>query len=277
VTVGKRESSHAKLRKAWGDDALLERMLLDGSGLPGPRGNLELAAAFADVLAEHVGDADAWALVLRWSSLDALQAPVQDRREYLPFCATVALGAMHRDADGAGRKTIRARLTDAAQDPRWRMREAAAMAVQRLGLSDFAAAAELVESWVATHDPVLMRAALAALADRPLLAGEGRPEIALAVAERAFELFAGAGPEERKAEPWRVLRKGLEYAPSVFVALAPDAGFALLRGFADHRDVEVRKVVAANLRKTRIARSFPEQAESVAQALAWADDAFTDL
>src|SRR5690348_4589262 len=83
------------------------------SGLPGPRGNIELALAVAD-----------------------LDDPAMDEEliasgdEFRTFCGVVGLG--NRAADLA---TIR-RLRELATDGRWRVREAVAMALQRLGDTD---------------------------------------------------------------------------------------------------------------------------------------------
>ncbi len=270
--MGKRETWRAKIERAWGDEALLERVLLDGSGLPGPRANLELAAVAADGFEQRADDPAAWSLAVRWSAVDAASAPVNHRREFLPFCGILALGAMHARADAARRAQIHAALTRAANDPRWRMREAAAMAAQRIGGHDFDAVQALVRTWVSTGQPELLRASLAALADAPLLAADGRAAFALEMADLACEAYAAGDSSTRNEEPWRILRKGLEYAPSVFVAAAPAPGFALLRRWAESRQPDIRKIVVANLRKTRLARAFPDEVEAVGQALAWASD-----
>lgn len=275
--MGKRDVSRAKVEGAWGDSDRLERLLLDGSGLPGPRANLELAAALADEFAVHAGEPEAWALACTWASIDAVEAPVQSRREYLPFCAVQALGAMHAGVSAEQRAVIRRHVTEAAADPRWRMRESAAMALQRVAESDFDSVWNLLQEWMASGSPELMRGALAALADRPLLSVTGRAELALEVADRACGAYAATDLEGRKQDPWRVLRKGLEFAPSVFVAAAPSPGFAMLRRWAESRDLDVRKIVLANVRKTRLARDFADEVEAVGQALAWSvDEGFTD-
>jgi hypothetical protein len=84
------------------------RFLDQHSGLPGPRGNIELALAFADL-------ADA-------AVIDDL---ARSDDEYRAFCGTVALGSRAEDAE------VLLRLHRAASDQRWRVREAVAMALQR--------------------------------------------------------------------------------------------------------------------------------------------------
>lgn len=270
--MGKRERWQREVQRAWGNDAALERCLLEGSGLPGPRSNLELADVVAIELAGHGVDAGAWSLARRWSRLGAVQAPSNNPAEFLAFCGVQALAAMYDSVDDTRRAEVRECLTAAAQDERWRMREAAAMALQRMGLRSFGAVESMVEAWLADGAPMLLRAAIAALADPPLLHAAGYPQLAISAADSACRAYAGAAADMRKQEPWRVLRKGLEYAPSVIVAASPADGFKMLSRWAESRDVDIKKIVVANLRKTRLARAYPEEVEAVGQVLAWSWD-----
>lgn len=79
------------------------RFLDQHSGLPGPRGNIELALAFADLAPAAV--------------IDDL---ARSDDEYRAFCGTVALGSRAEDAE------VLLRLHRAASDQRWRVREAVA-------------------------------------------------------------------------------------------------------------------------------------------------------
>ena len=72
--------------------------LLAHSNLPGPRGNLELAAAAADL-----GDE---AQFRRWAGLDPDVAPENTPACFLAFCGVVGLDAM------MARARARARLSD---------------------------------------------------------------------------------------------------------------------------------------------------------------------
>ena len=60
--------------------------LLAESGLPGPRGNLELAAVVAEQGSREQFE--------RWLTLDADKAPVGSAEEFLAFCGTVGLGRL---------------------------------------------------------------------------------------------------------------------------------------------------------------------------------------
>ena len=95
--------------------------LLKESGLPGPRGNIELAHAVADE-----GDLDRFRRHLAYS---ADLAPVNDPFEFLAFCGAVGLGRLLVEGDKSQLKTLRV----LASDPHWRTREGVAMALQRYG------------------------------------------------------------------------------------------------------------------------------------------------
>ena len=98
--------------------------LLQESGLPGPRGNLELAKVVADL-----GDLRRFEQFLTFTP-DI--APTNDPHEFLAFCGVVGLGRLAAE----GQTELVARLRRYASDPRWRLREATAMALQRVGMGE---------------------------------------------------------------------------------------------------------------------------------------------
>ena len=69
--------------------------LAENSRLPGPRGNLELAAAFANVMSNSTERSGWYPVVIGWAATPADVVPTNDPREYLPFCALFALGAVN--------------------------------------------------------------------------------------------------------------------------------------------------------------------------------------
>jgi hypothetical protein len=111
-----------------------EGYLLHESRLPGPRGNLELAQA----VAEDGRAAD----FSRWAALDPTQAPQGTPDEFLTFCGVLGHGRLLAE----GRPGALAVLRRAASVPRWRMREAAAMALQRYGETHMPALLEEMET-----------------------------------------------------------------------------------------------------------------------------------
>ncbi|NJO69397.1 MAG: hypothetical protein HC830_09070, partial [Bacteroidetes bacterium] len=102
-----------------------EQFLLENSCLPGPRSNLELLHAFAEI-----------------SDLQKVEeilnrkyevTPVNSPEEFLFFCAVAACGK-HILNNSDHLIPVLKRL---ASDERWRVRESVAMALQYIGKFDF--------------------------------------------------------------------------------------------------------------------------------------------
>ncbi len=245
------------------DPAGLADYLASNSRLPGPRGNLELAAAFADAMGSCAVQS-AWHHVLVvWVAIPADAAPANDPREFLPFCALFALGATFPAADASTRSEIAALLRTTAGDPRWRMREAVAMGMQRIGEADRLALRTLIESWLGDATLLEQRAIVAALAHPPILGDRPTVLLSLDMSRSFVSGICSLTPEMRRTQEFRVLSKGLEYAVSVFVAAAPVEGFALLREFASIDDRDVRRIVRSNLGKSRLSRPHPTQVAEI--------------
>lgn len=214
-----------------------EPYLLEHSGLPGPRGNIELGQAAADV-----GTVDRFDALLRWTPE---RAPVGSREEFLAFCGTVGLGKLAV----AGSREVLPRLRELASDPRWRVREAVAMALQRVGAVDMPALLREMRSWAKGND-FERRAAAAALCEPALL---GKEEDAVAVLSILDRITADlARSRDRSSDGFRALRKGLAYCWSVAVAATPDRGRELMERRVRSDDPDVRWVMKQNLAKTRI-------------------------
>jgi hypothetical protein len=230
--------------------------LLEHSNLPGPRGNLELAHVLAAELAAAPVDAQLWTALGAWAALSAEEADTGDRREYLPFCATVAFGALYR-REARRRPQILRRLRAAANDPRWRMREGAAMALQKIGESQPGELLKLLQRWLERPTFLEQRAVVAALAHPPLLADEGFALASLDMAERILADVARRKPQARGSEEFRVLRQGLGYALSVLVAALPAEGFQLLERWARIPDKDIAWILRENLKKKRLSKHGP--------------------
>jgi len=234
------------------DDA--EPYLLEHSGLPGPRGNLELARAATDVRSA--------AELRRWASLDSRAAPTGGAAEFLAFCGVAGLGRLLVEGD----PDALAELRRHAGDPRWRVREAVAIALQRWGVEDFDALVAAMTDW-ASGSWLERRAAAAALCEPALLTDPARVSAVVAVLEEATAGVATADPGDRRSAELKALRKGLGYCWSVAVAAAPAAGRpafeALIERAAASGDGDLRWIARENLRKRRLERLDPEWVESL--------------
>jgi hypothetical protein len=234
----------------------LEHTLVTGSNLPGPRANLSLAARFARAVAKRPSEALS-KRIDAWLAISAEEAPTGDPREFLPFCALQALGASYQEESGEA--TGRA-LRTAANDERWRTREGVTMALQLIGEADFSAMQSIIDRWLPNANLLEQRAIVTALAHPPILNRE-TADYALVVTGAIGESIAAATPATRKTEPFKVLRQGLGFAPSLFVVILPEHGFALFNSWIETGDKDLRWIVRENLKKNRLTSRFPDEIE----------------
>ncbi len=259
----------AALKK--GNASALEKYLTENSGLPGPRMNLSLVGAFADVIGEIVGEPDPPVEPLEklldgWAALSPDEAPVDDPREILPAAAVMAYGQAAVSCPDWWADEI-AKLHKAAADPRWRIHEMVAAALQRVLAADWDRTCEALYSWLHEDNPLVVRAAVAAVAEPDLLTDEVRGMNALSMQAVAAGGLLRLPAEERREENVRTLRQALGYTLSVAVTAAPEAGFTLLERLAASPDKDARWIVRENLKKARL-KSWPERVEAVQALLA---------
>jgi len=231
----KAEVYRLKLRELSDWDAYL----LEESGLPGPRGNIELAQVVADE-----GDRR---LFLRYIAYTPEKAPVNSPYEFLAFCGAVGLGRLLAEGDYDLLNTLRRY----ASDPRWRMREAVAMALQRLGEVNMERLIVAMREW-AQGAPLEQRAAAAAVCEPRLL---DQAQFARGVLEILDQITMGIEQvENRRSEDFLILRKGLGYCWSVAVAALPVEGKILMEKWSTDRDKDIRWIMKENLSKARLVR-----------------------
>jgi hypothetical protein len=216
-----------------------EPYLLQESGLPGPRGNLELAQAVADE-----GHRE---LFLRLASYSAAQAPANSPAEFLAFCGVLGLGRLLAEGD----MTLFEALRRHASDPRWRTREAVAMALQRLGDADMERLLGALGEW-STGAPLEQRAAAAALCEPRLLRQPEHARATLTILDRITASVANTA--ERRSPDFQALRKALGYCWSVAVVALPTAGKAAMEKWLPSLDPDIRWIMRENLKKARLAR-----------------------
>ena len=152
-------------------------------------------------------------------------------------------------ADGDRSALVDLRLL--ASDPRWRVREAVAIALQRFGDVDFPALLAEMQRW-ASGSLLERRAAVAALCEPRLLSDPDRARGVLALLGRVTAELADT--DERRSDAFRVLRQTLGYAWSVAIVALPEEGKALFERLLASSDRDVRWIVRENLRKRRLVR-----------------------
>jgi hypothetical protein len=235
-----------------------EPFLLANSGLPGPRGNLELAQAVADKGTEEQ--------FRRWIALGPERAPVNSPEEFLAFCGILGMGALLACAGNQSAKESAAVMNPSqaeppvavlrrfAADPRWRSREAVAMALQRWGDADIDAVLLAMVDW-SGGTPWEQRAAAAALCEPRLLTNRLHAAATLRILDAITDSLRQN--RSRKSEAFKVLRQGLGYCWSVAVAAYPEEGKPLMEKWCADPDPDIRWIMRENLCKNRLVRMDP--------------------
>jgi hypothetical protein len=216
--------------------------LLQESGLPGPRGNLELAHAVA-----QAGSREQFETFL---SVPLEQAPTNNPHEFLVFCGVLGLGKLAAKGD----HTQIARLQSYASDQRWRVREGVATALQLLGDVDMPLLLREMSAW-SKGNWLEKRAAAAALAEPRLLKQTEVARDALETIEAITVSMADA--ENRSGDEFKTLRQAMGYCWSVLVAALPDEGKKSMEKWLASEDKDIRWIMRENLKKNRLLKAAP--------------------
>jgi hypothetical protein len=210
--------------------------LLKNSGLPGPRGNLELA----QVVAEEGNFA-------QFEKFLSLEAQENTPEVFLVFCGVTGLGKL----TAGGNHKLFPRLRSYASDSRWRIREGVAIALQFVGDSNMKVLLKEMQLW-SQGNWLEKRAAAAALAEPRLLKD---PKV---IREILKILDTITGDVEMAGHPmddsFKVLRQGLGYCWSVAVAALPEAGKPLIDKWLASKNRDVIWIMKENLKKNRLVK-----------------------
>lgn len=242
----------------------LYRALALASGLPGPRMNIAAAVAFANECAARGKAADK--VIDKLASLDAELAPGASEMEFLPVCGVIACGV--RAAKTNDRK-LRAKtlafLHDMSEDLRFRVREAAAAALARIGGSDPDGTVREVASWM---DGYFQAAAvLRALGEPGWLDAIHDGE---SVIERIDEAFILARDAPRSAVRWPGWKALHEELSRVVGPIAARFGVPVFDKMVEWSKVEMpelREAIEKNLRDGKLGGRLVGEVERVRAAL----------
>jgi hypothetical protein len=225
-----------------------------------------LAYAFADV-AEDFSKRNLskiWELALVLTSISAKEAPVNDPKEFLPFCGAVTIGAVastHRNLFEQAFPLLK-KLAD---DPRWRLREGVAIGLQKLIAKQGQDVLAELDGWIVKNEWLAMRAVVAGVAEPALLKEDQIAKGALALHEKIFSQILASG--ERRTCEFKTLRQALGYSLSVVVFAIPKEGFEYMRRIAASYDVDFLWVIRENLKKNRLVRNFPDEVAAARKIL----------
>jgi hypothetical protein len=216
-----------------------DEFLLRNSGLPGPRGNIELAQVVADEGTER--------LFNRYLTYNAAKAPTNSPYEFLAFCGVVGCGRLLAEGKTKELEVLRR----SASDPRWRIREGVAMALQRLGEKDMNSLLRAMEIW-SEGNLLEQRAAAAALCEPRLLRDPEQLRLVLKILDKITVSIQER--QDRKGDGFQALRKGLGYCWSVAVAALPGEGQRTMEKWFSSTDKDILWIMRENLKKNRLAR-----------------------
>lgn len=212
--------------------------LLKESNLPGRRANIELAQAVAEEGEENLFE--------RYFGFDADKAPVNTPEEFLAFCGVLGMGKLVAEGQIVRVETLRT----CAKDPRWRIREAVAMGLQRWGRQDMDALLAEMQIW-AHGNNLEKRAAAAGLCEPGLLTDSKQSEKVLGILDLITSSIQAV--DDRKSDGFIALRKGLGYCWSVAIAAYPECGKTYLEKWLESDDKDILWIMRENLKKKRLA------------------------
>ena len=228
-------------------------LLLRESGLPGPRGNLELAHAFSlEASAKQI---------LELARIGPDEAPENTAEAFMAFCGVMGLGKLIASGDTVHFR----RMRQAASDPRWRVREAVATGLQLVGDADMKLLIRELRPW-AKGNWLEKRAAAAALCEPRLLKSAPAAGSTLRILDQITNSMLRA--DNRTEEGFRILRQGMGYCWSVAVAALPEQGKPMFEKWLTTRDADIRWMLNQNLRKNRLVRADARWVKSCLARLA---------
>ena len=208
--------------------------LMKNSGLPGPRGNLELA----QVVAEEGS-------IKQFEKFLSFQAEENTPEVFLVFCGVVGLGKL----TASGNIELFPRLRVYASDSRWRIREGVAIALQYVGDRDMKLL--LKEMWIWSRGNWYEKRAVAAALAEPRLLKD--PKIVTDVIKIFDQITADVeAAGHPKDEAFKVLRQGLGYCWSVAIAALPKEGKPVMEKWIASKNPDVQWIMKENLKKNRL-------------------------
>ncbi len=242
-------------RAITGNQRPLEFYLREHSRLPGSRANLELANDVSYLLAASCSRRpdDVRSLLDYLICSDNKHVTGNTPAEFVMLCGLIAFGACAAVQVDWREETFDA-LNQYACSPYWRIREGVAIAYQHLLNADPKAAIARLKDLASSGNYLQQRAAVAAIAEPPLLYNPDLLTAALELQRIVLERMRNAPLTVRKNEDFRVLRRALGYTLSVITAAGPEQGFALMRECASWGDPDITWILRENLRKKRLAK-----------------------
>lgn len=237
-----------------GQPGFLEFYLRDQSRLPGTRANLELAQDFSQILALKAPNCPhAARVLLNYLVHDEKRLVPNTPGEFVVMCGVLASGCCAATMP-IWRLELFPLLTHYACNSSWRVREATALALQKLLVAAPDEILPELRDLLTRGDCLQQRACLAAISEPSLLTAPEFVVPALGMQRLALERLHALPMTQRRHADVRVLRQTLGYTLSVVTAAYPDGGFALMYEIAAWHDPDIHWVLRENLKKRRLAK-----------------------
>ncbi len=215
--------------------------LLINSGLPGPRGNLELLYLFA-----HHAIAGEIEECLAYYHDHLKNSP----EEFVVMCGIVGYCILNQNNIPGMLEKIRGY----ASHQSWRIREAVAIGIQEVAALKMNEVIHHLEKWLDGNE-LEKRAVVAALCE-PKLLRESQINIKilniLAALTLAFE-----ETDSKLSDQQNTLRKTLGYGWSVVIVTIPQEGKKVFEMVAQSSNKHIRWIIKENLKKNRLFRMDP--------------------
>ena len=212
-----------------------DSFLMENSGLPGPRGNLELAHAVAQEGGQK-----------QFEHFLTYHAEENTPEVFVFFCGVMGLGKL-----AVGKTELFNRLREYASDPRWRIREAVATGLQLTGDQDMDLLLTEMKKWN-KGNWYEKRAAAAALAEPRLLKQSKHSKQVLAILDRITASMEN--DDKSRDASFKVLRQAMGYCWSVAVAALSDEGKPMMEHWLDSEDKDIQWMMKENLKKNRLVK-----------------------
>jgi hypothetical protein len=225
-----------------GDKRPLYDLLARGSGLPGPRPNRGLIDAFVAACKPKKTDQ----LAVEMATLHPDNAPGNTALEFLPVCGVMVIGARAASDDRARPKLLPV-LHGAAEDLRFRVRDAVVQALVTIGEKHPDALLNDVASWMDGYFHAA--AVLAALTGTAWLSQIKEPTALLARLDEAFVLARDAPRAAWRYPGHKQLVEALEKAPAPIAARFGMPLFDLLVSWSVVKEPALRELILRSIGK----------------------------
>jgi hypothetical protein len=242
-----------------GDKRPLYDLLTRGSGLPGPRPNRSLIEAFVAACKAKKTDA----LAVEMATLHPDNAPGNTALEFLPICGVMAV-ASRAASDEKARKKLLPVLHEAAEDLRFRVRDAVVQGLVVIGEKNADALVDEVAPWMDGYFHAA--AVLAALSGTAWLSQLKEPTALLARLDEAFVLARDAPRAAWRYPGHKQLVEQLEKAPSPIAARFGMPLFDLLVSWSAVKEPALRELIVRSVSK--LASRYNADVARVKQAIA---------